>query len=1006
MLKQLCGTTALTCLVAAATPAIAQVKMFDVPAQPIAPGLVQIGKQADVQILVARETAADKRGNAVHGAMTVPAAIERFVQGEGLIARQTGQHTFVVVASAIASTGQEAVGASAPPSSADTVPGHAGRATPGSSSGESSGSGDIVVTGVRASLSSAQSIKRDSTQIVDSIVADDIGKLPDRNIAEALQRVAGIQIQRSYGEGSSVAIRGLTQVRTELNGRDIFTAGGVDQLSLEDVPAELLAGIDVYKNPSADQIEGQLSGVINFRTRKPFDFAGFKAAGSVTNNYYDLSERTGPSASLLLSDRWETGIGEFGLLADIAYQKSYFRDDQISTEPFYTLNQDRNPNGTFVNPSDAATAAALGRSGQVTTIPHGGGLNKNYGNRQRFGVDVALQWKPTDTLALTGEVFRNKYKFNIRGNAFFASTGDAAIQPAPGAAFQFADNGDFISGTFRNVPLGSYASLTTRESTTTDYSLQARWTPTAQLEITADGQYIDAKSRTSNLIVLTSGPSVGYRQDLTGKIASFSTVPISATTDQTLFFNNGFLDDFTRTRGEEKSGRLDARYNVEGSLLQSIRAGFRYSDRKNAARDTGYRYSSINGAGALENYSLGDIFRGDADVFGSVVTFPLNTIGSYDQTLTAFGISGAPPYLPSGSNSQTQKVYAGYVTAFFDAAPLSLPLDGNIGVRIVRTDLAVSGFYQQVPQVRQPNGTFATGSPSFQQIAFSDSYTKVLPSLNLRYHVTPKLQLRLAASANLARPSFSQLNPSLTLTEPGPAQQNEIHVASGGNPFLKPMTSRNLDASVEWYFSKTGFVSAAAFYKRVHGYIQTAISPRSITFPSGSTYLYQVTSYTNAANATVKGAEVSYQQFFDFLPAPLNGLGVQANFTYVDSQAPSPATSGPAIQVPLEQLSKYSYNLVGIYEKDKLSVRVAYNWRSKFVETTAGVGTGNLPIFDRPYGQIDASVNYAVTPNFSLGVDGRNLNNALKRSYFGIDTRPRTATISDRRLSISARLVY
>ena len=171
---------------------------------------------------------------------------------------------------------------------------------------------EIVVSGFRASLQSAENIKRDSSQIVDSIVASDIGKLPDRNIAEALQRVAGIQIQRNYGEGSSVAIRGLTQVRTELNGRDIFTAGDDNGLNLEDIPAELLAGIDVYKNPSADQIEGQLAGVINIRTRKPFDFSGFKIAASATNNYYDLTKKSGPSGSLLVSDRWNTGIGEIG----------------------------------------------------------------------------------------------------------------------------------------------------------------------------------------------------------------------------------------------------------------------------------------------------------------------------------------------------------------------------------------------------------------------------------------------------------------------------------------------------------------------------------------------------------------------------------------------------------------------------------------------------------------------------------------------------------------------
>ncbi len=337
---------------------------------------------------------------------------------------------------------------------------------------------------------------------------------------------------------------------------------------------------------------------------------------------------------------------------------------------------------------------------------------------------------------------------------------------------------------------------------------------------------------------------------------------------------------------------------------------------------------------------------------------------------------------------------------------MSVPVDGNIGVRVVRTDLGVSGFYQQVPQIIAPDGSSMTGPPQFNQIAFSDSYTKILPSLNLRVHLRDNLQLRLAASANMARPTFGQLNPSLTITEPGPAQQNEIHTASGGNPFLRPMTSRNFDASLEWYFNRTGYVSVAGFYKRIKGYIQTAITPRDITFPSGNTYTYQVTSYTNADTATVKGAELSYQQFFDFLPGPFDGLGMQANFTYVDSQAPSPAISGPAIQVPLEQLSKYSYNLVGIYEKGGFSLRAAYNWRSKFVETTAGVGTGNLPIFVEPFGQLDASMNYTVTPNFMIGMDVRNITNSRKNSYFGLDTRPRTATISDRRLSVTARITY
>ncbi|USI74831.1 TonB-dependent receptor [Sphingomonas morindae] len=857
----------------------------------------------------------------------------------------------------------------------------------------------IVVTGVRASLQSAQSIKRNSPQIVDSIVAEDIGKLPDRNVAEALQRISGIQIQRQYGEGSSVAIRGLTQVRTELNGRDIFTANGANQLSLEDVPSELLAGIDVYKNPSSDLIEDQLSGTINFRTRKPFDFSGFKASASVNNSYYDLVDKSKPSFSGLLSDRWETGIGEIGILADIAYQKTAFREDTISTQPFYTLDP--------TVPADAATLASLNRTGQTTTLPHGTGIGQHYGDRRRFGTDVAIQWRPSPTLEFTGEVFRNDYKFRFDDYSWFAYSGDAAIQPLPGAAFTYADNGDFQSGTFANVPVNSNTSLSVRHSITTDYSLNAKWKPTDRLTITADGQYVRATTTNTRSIVILNSTAGTLTQDIRSAIPVIGIGPAGAIDNPNNYTLGGYLDDINRSVGSDKAGRVDAEYKFDGGFLSSVKAGFRFADRSNSTKDTGYRYTGLSGPlGQYERVDLTDFFRGDADLFNGIIAFPRSTIVDYDATRAALGIDTLPSYLPSGRNDERQKTYAGYVAAFFKADRLPVPIDGNIGVRIVKTELAVNGFYQQTEQVTQADGTSTNGATTFSPIGDSRSYTKVLPSLNLRGHLTDKLQLRFAASANLARPTFDQLNPSLTLTEPGTSQLNQIHTASGGNPYLKPMTSKNLDLSLEWYFSRTGSLTAAAFYKHISNYIQTAVTNRAVTFPDGQTFNYEVTSYNNVASGKVKGVEVAYQQFFDFLPGLLRGLGVQSNFTYVDSKAPSPQTSGPVTNVPLENLSKYSYNVVGIYELGKISARAAYNWRSKYVQTTAGNGTGSLPIFNKAFGQLDASLTYNVTPHFSLTVDGRNLLNTRLTTYFGLDTRPRDVTIDDRRISGIARITF
>jgi iron complex outermembrane receptor protein len=190
---------------------------------------------------------------------------------------------------------------------------------------------EIVVTGVRASLRSAAEVKRNATTIVDSIVAEDIGKLPDNNATEALQRVTGVQVSRDLGEGGSIAIRGLPQVETTLNGRETFTAGGGRTFNLQDFPAELISRIDVYKASQADLIEGGLGGLVDLQTRRPLDLPGFTVGASARAMYADSVKKTTPSGSLFVSDKWDTGIGEIGLLGSFSYQDRKYRQDIDST---------------------------------------------------------------------------------------------------------------------------------------------------------------------------------------------------------------------------------------------------------------------------------------------------------------------------------------------------------------------------------------------------------------------------------------------------------------------------------------------------------------------------------------------------------------------------------------------------------------------------------------------------------------------------------------------------
>ncbi len=887
--------------------------------------------------------------------------------------------------------------------------------------------GDIVVTGVRASLSSAQNIKRNSDVIVDSIVAEDIGKLPDRNVAEALQRITGIQIQRSFGEGSSVAIRGLSQVRTEINGRDIFTASGGRTLSLEDVPSELLAGIDVYKNPSADLIEGGIGGLINLRTRKPFDFDGFKASASASVNYYDLYGKSKPQANLLLSNRWDTGIGEIGLMVDVAYQKTAFRQDQISSQPFYLLDESLGADGTPNNPTDYATAAGLNRLGQPTYLPHGVGIGQYLGDRRRFGIDAVLQWKPTDTLLVTGEYIRSDYKFQYGDYSFFAYTGNNPITPDFGAPFAYDEDGNFRSGTFVNVPIDSNTSLERRKSVTNDFSLNVKWDPTSNLTVNGDFQYIRGTTDGQRSIVILHSNAERLYQEVGSGVPTMIISPDADPTNGDGSVTNianyaplggGYLDHVERSVGKEYAGRLDVDYRFDAGIIRSIAAGLRYTDRSAVTDSSTYAYYGTTGL-SEDLYELrrfrGDLYRGYEGVPDGAIFFNRDIVLDYDATRRALApyvgdsqrdaLLAGVNYVPSDRNTQGEKTYTAYGLMRFDFADAGFPLDGNIGVRVIKTKVATDGFSVQTPQIIV-DGQPANGPISYVPISVNANYTKALPSLNLRYHFTDQLQLRLAASKGLTRPDFSQLNPNINIVELNPG--SGLRTSSSGNPNLRPLEANQFDASLEWYFARSGSLYVAGFYKKVDGFIANVATDEVYDFGNGP-FTVSVSRPLNGDNGKIKGFEIGGNSFFDFLPGWWSGFGVQANFTYVDSKAPSPAArdnEGNALIVPLERLSKYSYNLVGFYDRGPLSARVAYNWRSKYVETTRGNGSGELPIFNAARGQLDASVTYTVTPNFALTVDGVNLTNTENRTYYGISSRPQSSVLNDRRVSITARVTY
>lgn len=844
----------------------------------------------------------------------------------------------------------------------------------------------VQVTGTRSSVTKAQLVKQNAEQIVDSIVAEDIGKLPDNNVAEALQRISGIQIARSYGEGSTIAIRGLTQVRTELNGRDIFTANDGRGLSFEDVSAELLAGINVYKNPSADMIEGGLGGTVDLRTRLPFDYDGMKIAGSAQYNYYDLADKGETAFSGLFSDRWQTGIGEIGLLVNLSQQDGSFRQDTISIEPWWVQTD------------------MPGHEGQEVYVPRGAGINTTEGDRKRKTGSAALQWRPNDDVEVYAQVMRSDYDFQWHDYSFFVYGNG---NPMIGASdIVTNENNEFVSGTFKDTPADSNTSLTTRHSVTTDYSAGATWRVNDRLNLSTDFQYVDATTKGTRYILATGMNNVPYyTMDLSGDLPRLSVTDAAG--------NNTYLNDPSNyvgwkwhldnkddNKGTEFAWRSDMDLAFDDGFARSFKAGVRYTDRDATNKGNVWRFMCLNGcAGApfsdypsvqLVQNPINDFFRNGTYVFGPTYTAADSAVENYDQTLATFG---ADPIVfgPTNINTQTEKTYTAYGLLRFGVDGGSVPFDGNIGVRIVRTEVTSDG-------VR--SGTDAEGG-GLIPMSVSQTYTDVLPSLNLRWFLADNLQWRFAASRGLSRPGFDKLNPNLSFADN--ATGGDIY-ASSGNPNLKPMTADQFDTALEWYFGKGSMLYGTVFYKKVKGFIANAVFDETY----GGRVVH-VTRPVNGDEGTIKGAEVGYTQFFDFLPGWLNGFGLQTNYTYVNSEAPSPSATdneGNPLIVPLEGLSKNSYNVILSYEKSKFQARAAYNWRSDWLVTTAGNGTGNLPVYNKGFGQLDASIRYNINDVWSVSLDGTNLLDTRLESYTGFESRYRDFVINDRRYGFTVRASY
>ncbi|MBB4152223.1 TonB-dependent receptor [Sphingomonas jinjuensis] len=848
---------------------------------------------------------------------------------------------------------------------------------------------DVVVTGIRSSLASAQNIKRNADTIVDSIVAEDIGKLPDINVSEALQRITGIQVQRDVGEGAGrVQIRGLTGVETTINGRDAFT--GVDRnFNLQNLPAELLSRLDVYKAPTANLIEGGIGGTIDIRTRRPFDFADSQIAGSARARYADLRDKWDPLVSLLMSDRWDTGIGEIGVLFSGAYQQRSYR-------------QDFNITGAPLPRTDLI-------AGQTVNAPNGSYKVQVLGQRKRIGLNGAIQWQATPDLMFYVEGQYSRFITTQDQNGLLIQSNRNASQPTlrvptAGSFTTFPGTNDLATGTYTNQPftlLGVSRDLLDDNRT---IAIGGEWNRD-RLKVSFDASYDKSYSELDYRELDLLGTAPTYRQDLTTDATSFSLQGVDLLNPNS-FTVGPLTQNVNISRGEQKAGRIDATYEIPGGFLRQIAVGARYADRSAIFSPIRFFQSPVNNSIGnvsqfLQQNPVNDFFQKDAPG----VSFPQNFLiaGSdalrtnFDTLRTSLGITALPAVTPLGIFNITERTLAGYAMAKYEFN-LGVPIDGNIGVRVIRFNGTLTGN-TPVFETVTINGQVTRRQTGFAPINTRPDRTDVLPSFNLRARLTDELQLRLGASRVLTRPGFSQLTPSLTLV---PAQG----AGSGGNPNLAPFTADQVDASLEYYLSRTTSVSVAGFYKWVNAFTSTSVE----TNVDVGGILYNITRPVNSGKGYVRGFEVGGQTFLDFLPEGLNGFGVQANYTFVDSETPTLLAGAP---LPLTNLSKHSYNVSALYEKYGISARVAYNWRSRFLEgvfagaTVAGATSiPPGPIYRKGYGWLDASLSYDIDKNVTVSFEGSNLLRTRRESYYTVPTRFNDQTIDDRQFLVGFRFRY
>ncbi|WP_444886147.1 TonB-dependent receptor [Microbulbifer sp. VAAC004] len=866
---------------------------------------------------------------------------------------------------------------------------------------------EVEVLGIRQSMEKNLDVKRFSNAVVDSITAEDIGKFPDKNVADALQRVPGVSIVRSGGEGAEVSIRGTAPelTFTQLNGNYIATPGDEPSRSLDYslLPATMIARTDVYKSPEAKLDEGGIGGTVILHTRKPLDLDAGEGMLSVETTYADVTEKYEPQYTGFYS--WKNDQETFGVLVGYSKQDRQNRVISTTTENWGWQGDEKPHDGVEAR---GAMVDIDGNEYRDFYAPRAVVGSVFEEERTREGIQLSAQWRPVEQLELGVNYFRFEQGGNSENYRIVFPEWNYGDAVAPGS-LKFDEDGDTLLG---------IGMLDRGQAELQSPQVAGDYTRAEYVSDTLDFNAIYQGDGYSVRLVVGStsaegGPSeklfasvnsrYGTVTDWSWDLSS-GTAEIDTSADlgdpNTYPLYDWFSSHWTSSEDDENYYQLDVSIDMDYGWLTSLDVGLKYRDHEINRRITKQAWDDDNPPCPTINWPNEDGKDGlcypwwpddsfHTDPNGVPDTIDILSSGPLDNIIGGVKVPNFAHlefeklkeflYETYGDPTVTverdqdyrigEEVTAAYVQQNFASATLR----GNFGVRAVQTKQYartydnIDGVLQDEPNIRD------------------SSNTDFLPSANIAWDINDDLVMRAALARVVARVNYDDLGGSESIHAPLPGAT--VRDGFAGNSELEPYKADQFDLGLEWYFDDASAMGVTLFRKDIASFVinGSSLVTREI---DGDIWNVNMSMPVNGTDATAQGAELFVQYAFD------NGFGVFANYTYTDTElANLDLESGETIKTEIAGTSKDQYNLSVYYENDLFSVRASYNYRSAYADGYSnGVNT-----FTDEYDQLDVNASYSLMENLTLTASIINLTEEKVDRYWGEENRVLGSSYSGRR---------